>query len=642
MKRKRLWFFAYLTTLFLCHAAEAAVLSIPDNTIDTVPPVGASTNISFTGPISGGTLEIQANQIFTPGFIINGNAGLGILVLDSNSQCNCAASIASGVSPLNAITLNGNATASSPANIAAQTFNLGVNTLTVPAGVVQLSTGGDLTINTTVLSDAIYGNITGAAGLNIGSSPILVNVDATDATLTGGASLTLLSSSGGNVNNPVIVTSNNPLYSFTGVNFPMGDIVITAFLNSMPIPIPILPFVPGVGGVGTELLAIATNNPGSDIASVMTAITALPSTSAMASALLQFNPIVDGSTPWVSFEASQQFQNLWSKHMENGRCIYGAECDDDCYNGKKLTDEEEVRCEKIEKAGCDSSVNCDDVKNRFEIWADGFGYRGSRQGSGGINGYSANIWGGMLGFQAPLDQMWSIGIGGGYAHSHVHRKKHRGKSTIQTYDATGYLSYDATHWYFDGVFSFDYHRYHDTREILFPGVDRTASAHYHGQQYTGLLDTGYRLYTGCTIFTPLASLQYSNLHVHSFHESGAGDLDLHVESQNYNYVESTLGLKITRPVQIRSGALVPEVHAFWLHDFYANRMDLDGTTLSGLAAGAGSFDLTGSGIKRNRGDVGAGITFISCMDLSLQLVYNYEFTSNFHANEGLAKLSFAF
>jgi len=207
------------------------------------------------------------------------------------------------------------------------------------------------------------------------------------------------------------------------------------------------------------------------------------------------------------------------------------------------------------------------------------------------------------------------------------------------YDGTAYLSFNPTDWYLDGAFSFDFNKYEDRRHIKFTGVNRTSKADYAGQQYTGLLAGGYRFYKWCAIFTPLASLQYSYLSVNKYHEHGAKDLNLHVTGQHYNFLESSLGLKAARPIQTRNGVIVPEVHGLWLHDFFEDQMHLK-TSFSGVAEESGAFVTKGPDLARNRGDVGVGVTFISCIDLAVEAVYNYEFSNKgWHANEVLVKIS---
>jgi outer membrane autotransporter protein len=172
-------------------------------------------------------------------------------------------------------------------------------------------------------------------------------------------------------------------------------------------------------------------------------------------------------------------------------------------------------------------------------------------------------------------------------------------------------------------------------------VDRTARADYVGRQYTALLAGGYRYYRWCAIFTPLASLQYSYLSVNKYHEHGAQDLNLHVEGQHYDFLESGLGLKIARPIQTTCGAFIPEVHALWLYNFHRNAMHLK-TTLSGVAAQSGTFETDGPDLDVSSGDVGAGITFISCTNLTIAAFYNYEFSKSWDAHKARVRISYQF
>jgi hypothetical protein len=80
------------------------------------------------------------------------------------------------------------------------------------------------------------------------------------------------------------------------------------------------------------------------------------------------------------------------------------------------------------------------------------------------------------------------------------------------------------------------------------------------------------------------------------------------------------------------------VHALWLHDFYGNGMN-PSTAFSGVANQVGYFSTNGISLDRNHGDVGAGLTFISCSRLAIEVVYNYEFSKTYHSNEGLIKIT---
>ena len=405
--------------------------------------------------------------------------------LSINLSCNRPGAVATLVSPLLQVTLNGNARIIGATS--AQNFNLGQYTLT-NTGALNLPSG--TVLNTKVISNALFGNISAGANADGISGPfITVNVDASGViALTPGAPLFVISAQGTTNGLPVHVTSNSVLYSFIGNNL-QGNVTITPTLNPAVIP-------PGggggVGSVFTALLTVAANNPGSDIATVMSAVAALPSAKAIQNALLEFNPIVDGALTRMSFDSAKQFQQLWALHMSNGRCVYAQECDKDCYtqgengeylnaDGQRVSRAKQAECQKKRDAGCDSSINCDSVSNRWEVWADGFGLWGHQDKHHGFNGYKANLEGGMVAVQGPIIQELSAGIGGGYAQTHVDRS-HDNDSTIKMYDGTAYLSFNPTDWYLDGAFSFDFNKYEDRRHIKFTGVNRTAKADYAGQQ----------------------------------------------------------------------------------------------------------------------------------------------------------------
>jgi uncharacterized protein with beta-barrel porin domain len=609
-------------SLAMLTTSKVEAANIANGATVTAPPQVDSA-MNFTAPAPGGTFVILTPRTFVGALTTDAGAAIGTLVLNSGTTYNGAV----GDPAILQLTLNGNATIIGATG--AQNISLGQNTLT-NTGALNLPSG--IVINSRVVSNALFGNVgIGAATDSIAGASVTVNVDASGVVaLTPGAPLFIVSAGAGTSGLPVNVTSNSPLYSFIGNNL-NGNITIIPTLN------PVITPPGGIGSVFTGLLAIAAANPGSDIATVVAALSALPNAAAIASALAQFNPNAEGAIPQVSFEASKRFTSIFAEHMGYGRCIYATECDD-CDDENRRINIARLKAEKDPCAGCFSEMNCENICNSYEVWADAFGYWGHENKRGDFTDWESTTYGGMLGFQAPVNQFTSIGIGAGYAQSWIDRGNHN-DTTLQTYDGTLYVSYDPTHWYVDTAFSFDWQQYHDKRRIDFPGIDRTAKADYSGQEYSAVIATGYRFYTKpCVIFTPLASLEYSYLHVDKYHEHGAGDLDLHVKSQHYNFLESSLGLKISYVVQTSTFAFVPEVHALWLYDFFSDRMNLD-ATFSGVAEGAGSFKTEGPGFDRNQGLVGAGMTFINCQRWAIELVYNYQFSEHYHANEGLIKIT---
>jgi uncharacterized protein with beta-barrel porin domain len=396
-----------------------------------------SSLITFEGPVNSTLVNLQGNGTMRfnkptsaalhfntfdgtlivdktfDGALTNTATGNGTLILNANSILTGA--VGDSTNALKAVTLNGNAEIVGAT--AAQTFNLNQYTLTNQGTFLISPTIGK--INTTIISETEYGKII-VNGPSTVSGDLSINVKV-DGLLVSNDPLTLLDATSGSgaVALPN-VTSLSPLYSFTANYTSLGKIVL------FPTILPVVPVVPGGGGGGSgggsaaiipAIIAVAVANPGSDIANVLLAVSALPNAGAVASAVAQFNPVTDGSIPIMSFAAAKQFQQLWSLHMSNGRCVIATECDDACTSGQRLSKAKLAECEKKMNAGCDSSVNCHSISNRWEAWIDGFGEWATQSKRHGHFNYDADLYGTMAGFQGPITTELSAGFGGGYAHT---------------------------------------------------------------------------------------------------------------------------------------------------------------------------------------------------------------------------------
>jgi outer membrane autotransporter protein len=192
--------------------------------------------------------------------------------------------------------------------------------------------------------------------------------------------------------------------------------------------------------------------------------------------------------------------------------------------------------------------------------------------------------------------------------------------------------------------SFGWNDYSGMRNIAFPGVNSTANANYSGQSYTAFLTTGYHFFTQGFVLTPLASLQYTHLDLDNYTESGAGALDLKVNSQSYDFLESGLGGKVGRPFAYGDGTLVPEMHFKWLHEIANPTVD---NTAALAVAGSPSFTIPGFKEGDNTYNLGAGLTFLSCdctaKIWSLEAVYDHYWRSaGYSADQGMIKATVRF
>jgi outer membrane autotransporter protein len=190
-----------------------------------------------------------------------------------------------------------------------------------------------------------------------------------------------------------------------------------------------------------------------------------------------------------------------------------------------------------------------------------------------------------------------------------------------------YLGYAPGAWFANAAVVYGWDKYTGSRHVVFPGVDNTALSDYSGRQFTGYGTTGYHFYVGDgqTIITPMATVQYTHLTTHAYTETNGAAIDLNVNAQKYNFVQSGLGAKIARDISLSGSQLArPEVHANWLHSFGNETMRNTSTFTSGGPA----FTTAGLRPSRDTFDAGAGITFANSGAWSVEGVYDYQWRSD--------------
>lgn len=292
-----------------------------------------------------------------------------------------------------------------------------------------------------------------------------------------------------------------------------------------------------------------------------------------------------------------------------------------------------------------NGISTGDSFDSSSIWAKGFGNFSDQGTRSGIEGFESYTYGTALGYDILAEEVLTLGISGGYAYTEVDPKQANLNDTeIGSYQGTLYASYNEGPWYVDGMFGFAWNNYDGSRRLVAGTKSRIANADYDGQQYTGYLGAGYTVDSdlieeleGFNI-TPMASLQYTRLHIAEYTESGAGSINLQVNSQDYDVLESGLGLKIAYPMENSDLQFIPEIHGMWYYDYIADKAQ----ATSKFTGGGASFTTNGASPEHSSFDVGSQITFITQNDISLILGYDLELKDDFHSHSGALTVKYDF
>ncbi len=274
------------------------------------------------------------------------------------------------------------------------------------------------------------------------------------------------------------------------------------------------------------------------------------------------------------------------------------------------------------------------------MWAQMFGSRMSQdpRDGNGSGGYDSSMGGVAAGYDILIGDALRCGGGFGYAHNRIRPEDNGGKTDADSYQGTLYADLARGANYINGAFSLAYHDYHSSRNIVFPGVRRTADSEYDGRQVALSLEAGHAVKKGDFQWTPFASIRYDHLRIEDYMEKSAGDLNLKVDRQHYDTVRSGLGVKMGYNANGSYGAFLSELRAKWLYDLLSDRQQITST----FAGGGTSFVTSGSRPARSGLGLGARIALATRYNIELSLDYDFEIREDFHSHSGYVNVRYSF
>jgi len=565
--------------------------------------------------VGGPILELADNVVATG--TIGNNPGNGQLYLARSSVVNgdVIVQVLKGITtdkvPFPSVTINGNLTSS--------VLDLGITNVEVFGNIIldspsfSMSEGGVI-------------NAQGGTGTYNGSINIDYHFGFEQAPHAGTTRPVAGATLGGTSGAPISVTTNDWRVYFSGQNI-NGSILLIGYLTSPPAsPSPATGWwidgTPYYKDPLYKLLTVAYAFPGSDLDFIEGQLVS-PTYQGYVDYLYQLYPAPAlVGVARESFNTTKQFQRIYLEHLQRDRSLCARQ---------KL---------------CGPEHKCIENCKGLKVWTDGFKYYGKRDNQRSGKGYQANTSGATIAVEQPINEFYRCGGGLGYAYSSI-RKARLNEETrpnhthVHQYEGTFYSTFDKAHWFTDIGLSFAWNHYEGKRHINFKSINRTARSEYNGTEYSAFFDTGYQYCANRFEITPIASLIYSYLHINSHKERGAKTLNLRFTGQNYQFLESSLGLKTAYDYETSWGFFIPEIRAMWLHDFFRESVNVK-ASYSKLGAAVGSFRNKGPHTDRNTLNVGGSLTFLRNSCWSMILDYDYEISNHYYDQQGLVEFSYVF
>lgn len=571
--------------------ANASTVTFGGAVFATTFSVSGSGTVIFNGGFTSNTgstvnfandgfIQLGSGQTLT-GAVTTATAKTGTLTLFGNSTVVGAIGGASGIK--NLIVSGGNASVTGAVNTG--TATLGANTLNVTGGLTLPVAG---VINTTISSDSVNGKIVPTGFATIGNA-LQINVKVTGV-LTNGTSFTIVDATSGSTGSTVTATDNSARYTFSAPASVAGKVTITT--TSIPLATVVAPVV-DPSSPGAVIASIVDSLPASN--PIKAAVGQIATAAELADALASLGPSANFAAPLASFQATSQLQDAWVSHLQGiQKCEVRRRVD-----ARRRTKDPGA-------AGAASSSFCPPDTEDSRWWLTGVGVRDEQDRIRGFEGYDSRTFGAILGYGVPLTPDIRAGFVLRYADSAAETKTSDSRANVKSFQEMFYIGYVPGQWFASAAIVFGADRYTSDRRVVLPGFDGTADGKYSGYQGTGSVSAGYNFFynNDATTITPSVSLQYTRLHTDGYTETGNSNITLRVQSQNYDFLRSGVGVEAAHDVALSDGKVLrPYVHANWLHLLSGEKVEKTAAFTSGGA------EFTAVGLRPNRDayQVGTGV-----------------------------------
>ncbi|MFT5427248.1 MAG: outer membrane autotransporter protein [Gammaproteobacteria bacterium] len=273
------------------------------------------------------------------------------------------------------------------------------------------------------------------------------------------------------------------------------------------------------------------------------------------------------------------------------------------------------------------------------MWLQGFGSTIDQDNRKGINGFDADTVGTSFGVDTLLRDNLRVGAAFSYASTEVDTNDSNNNVDIDSYQGALYASYESGPWFVDGIASYAQNDYDSTRNVVAGTVNRIAKADFDADQF-GIKGTVGRTFNVYNVdLTPYVALHYVYLDTDGYTESGAGTVNLTVDDEEADFLQSTLGVSLSKEMETNNGTkYTPEAHIAWLHEY----LDENQNNTSTFTGGGGSFTTNGFDPADDSVNIGASVAIYNNNNIDVRAAYDFEAKSDYDSHTGQLTLRYNF
>lgn len=273
------------------------------------------------------------------------------------------------------------------------------------------------------------------------------------------------------------------------------------------------------------------------------------------------------------------------------------------------------------------------LSKRLSTFLNGVGGFGDIKGTAQENAANFNNAGVILGADYRITDHFLAGLAGGYTHISSDFQPNTnvagGDINADVFNVSLFSTYDINDFFVDGSFSYGWSDYNAKRRVVVlsnnpqtstGGANRTATSNPNGEQYSTTLGLGYNFHQAALTLSPIARVNYFHGLIDSYSEKGADGLNLNIDKQNFESLQSSAGGQISYPFSQSFGVITPQASFSWNHEFLNDSRNI--TAKYSADPNGITFNAITNSPDRDFFVLGTGVS--SVLQGGVQLFFNYQ------------------
>ncbi|MEX0886012.1 MAG: autotransporter domain-containing protein [Phycisphaeraceae bacterium] len=280
-------------------------------------------------------------------------------------------------------------------------------------------------------------------------------------------------------------------------------------------------------------------------------------------------------------------------------------------------------------------------EDRWTGFLTGYGVYDRLDSTSDRPGVRANTHGFIVGADYAFSHELAAGLSGGYGRTDLRFREGRGNGDVDSFRIGPHAVYAADRLVIDASLTYGFHDNKSFNRTTIAGISERKRANYNAHDVTLHLSSAYafHFHEDRTTISPVTAVDYVFYHRESFTEDGGNVMNMTIDSENTQSLQSTLGLALAhRFLATPNFPIQPELFVGWSYEFLDDRPEVSGQ----FVGQDQRFTVRGPRAGRNALQVGVGITSHWDESSSTHIQYTGRFRSNENTQAISAGLTYRF